>query len=120
MREDADEQAPFATHKVLRRDAAGFDLPRGNPGGRQCLQSVFAKGDRIAALSDAFHLAALAFAELHPLGHHWHRTPNTFKSRLGGLRPTRFTVLLIVVRAGDRRRDALLSPELLHRTSRER
>src|SRR5205814_7108649 len=76
--------AAFATHKVLCGDAAGFNLTRRDPRGRQGLQTVFAEGDRIAALSDAFHLAALAFAELHPLGHHWHKTPNTFESNASG------------------------------------
>ena len=53
--------------------------------GLQALQAVLAEGDRIAAQGVALHLPALAFAELHPLGHHWHGAPILSKSLAGCL-----------------------------------
>ena len=75
---------PSRRRKCDARHAAGFDLPGGDPAASSRLQAVFAERDGIAAGGVAFHLAALAFAELHPLGHHWHKTPISvldFKSR---------------------------------------
>jgi hypothetical protein len=72
VREDLDEQPAFATQKVHAGNAAGLDLSSRDPGITQGLQTELAVRDAITARRDAFHPAALAFAELHPLGHHWH------------------------------------------------
>jgi hypothetical protein len=63
-----------------RGDAAGLDLAGGDPPGLGRLQAEVAERHRVAAARVALHLAALAFAELHPLGHHWHGTPTSISN----------------------------------------
>ena len=45
--------------------------------GLQTLESSWISARQIEAGRVALHLAALAFAELNPLGHHWHKSPNS-------------------------------------------
>jgi hypothetical protein len=75
MREDADKDATFATHKVAGGYATGFDLLGGDPGVFFGLETELAEGDGVAAAGDSTILTALTFAEFNPLGHHWHRAP---------------------------------------------
>ena len=87
MREDPDEDAALAAEEVRRGNASRLDLPGGDPRGLQALQPVIAEGNRVAAAGVAAHLAALAFAELHPLGHHGHKAPTTFSALSPASRP---------------------------------
>src|SRR5439155_7303405 len=82
VREDADEQAAFAAEVVRGGDSAGLDLAGADPRGLGRLQAVCAEGDGVPARGVAFHLSALAFAELDSFGHQGHRTPITFRSRV--------------------------------------
>src|SRR5687767_11386760 len=79
MREDADEQPALALEEVAGGDARRLDLPGGDPAGFEGHQPVLAERDGIAAGGVSLHLAALAFAELHPLGHQRHKSPSNPK-----------------------------------------
>src|SRR4030095_8765892 len=63
-RKCAEETRPASVRVAARelrpRDAARFDLLRGDPRGGQRLQAIFAVGHTVAARGNAFHLPALA------------------------------------------------------------
>jgi hypothetical protein len=77
MRENPDKDPTFTPHKVTGRHTTGFDLLGGDPGMSQGLQSKLTERDRVATAGNSAILTALTFAELNPLGHHWHKALNS-------------------------------------------